>query len=71
MGWSRCEGRTARTADPLTRCTRGAVIERDPAFAVALLDEAATLILNGEPETARSTLRDLVNLTISFEHWPR
>ena len=56
---------------PLTRCTRGAVIERDPAFAVALLDEAATLILNGEPETARSTLRDLVNLTISFEQTGR
>lgn len=27
--------------------------ERDPAFAKALLREAATLFLNGEPETAR------------------
>ena len=42
-------------------------VERDPAFAVALLDEAATLFLNGEPETARSILRDLVNATIGFE----
>ena len=42
-------------------------VERDPAFAVALLDEAATLFLNGEPETARSILRDLVNSTIGFE----
>ena len=42
-------------------------VERDPAFAHALLDEAATLFLNGEPETARLTLRDLVNATIGFE----
>ena len=42
-------------------------IERDPAFAQALLDEAATLFLNGEPESARSILRDLVNATIGFE----
>jgi DNA-binding phage protein len=32
-----------------------------------LLDEAATLFLNGEPETARLMLRDLVNATIGFE----
>ena len=42
-------------------------VERDPAFAQALLDEAATLFLNGEPETARLILRDLVNATIGFE----
>lgn len=42
-------------------------VERDPAFAKALLDEAATLFLNGEPETARLILRDLVNATIGFE----
>ena len=29
-------------------------VERDPAFAKALLDEAATLFLSGEPVTARS-----------------
>jgi len=42
-------------------------VERDPKFARALLDEAATLFLNGEPETARLILRDLVNATIGFE----
>ena len=42
-------------------------VQRDPAFAVALLDEAISLFLNGEPETARLILRDLVNATIGFE----
>ena len=42
-------------------------IARDPAFARALLDEAANLFLNGEPETARLTLRELVNATVGFE----
>jgi putative addiction module killer protein len=41
--------------------------KRDPAFAKALLDEATTLFLNGEPHTARLILRDLVNATIGFE----
>ena len=31
------------------------------------MDEAATLFLNGEPETARLILRDLINATIGFE----
>ncbi len=39
----------------------------DPAFAQALLDEAVTLFLHGEPETAKLILRDLVNATIGFE----
>lgn len=54
----------------LTRDFKRTVVERvnrDPAFAQALLDEAATLFLNGEPETARLILRDLVNATIGFE----
>jgi DNA-binding phage protein len=42
-------------------------VQRDPAFAKALLDEAATLFLNGEPHTARLILRDLVNATVGFE----
>lgn len=42
-------------------------VERDPAFAKALLDEAATLFLSDEPETARLILRDLVNATLGFE----
>jgi DNA-binding phage protein len=42
-------------------------VRRDPAFGEALLNEAATLFLNGEPETARVILRDLVNSTVGFE----
>ena len=54
----------------LTRDFKDTVVERvkrDPAFAKALLDEAATLFLNGEPDTARLVLRDLVNATVGFE----
>ncbi|MCK5690999.1 transcriptional regulator [Myxococcota bacterium] len=42
-------------------------VNRDPKFAAALLDEAASLFLNGEPEVARLVLRDLVNATVGFE----
>jgi DNA-binding phage protein len=41
--------------------------QNDPEFAAALLDEAVSLFLNGEPEVARLVLRDLVNATIGFE----
>lgn len=41
--------------------------ERDPAFAKAMLDEAATAFLNGEPHIARLILRDLVNASVGFE----
>jgi DNA-binding phage protein len=41
-------------------------VRRDPKFARTLLDESATLFLNGEPEAAR-LLRDLVNATVGFE----
>ena len=54
----------------LTRDFKQTVVERvqrDPAFAKALLDEAATLFLSGEPDSARLILRDLVNATIGFE----
>lgn len=54
----------------LTRDFRRSVSERivrDPSFARALLDEAASLFLNGEPEPARLTLRELVNATVGFE----
>jgi hypothetical protein len=37
-------------------------VERDPKFAQALLDEAATLSLSGEPETARLMRRDLIKV---------
>lgn len=55
----------------LTRSYKQTVVarlDRDPAFAVALLDEAVTLFLSGEPDTARLMLRDLVNATLGFEH---
>lgn len=42
-------------------------VETDSEFAVALLEEAISLFLNGEPETARLVLRDLVNATIGIE----
>ena len=47
--------------------TVNARVKRDPEFAKALLDEAVSLFLNGEPETARLILRDLVNATTGFE----
>jgi len=54
----------------LTRDFKQTVVERvrrDPEFAKAMLDEAAMLFLNGEPETARVILSDLVNATVGFE----
>jgi len=63
----------------LTRDFKGTVaarVQSDPAFAQALLDEAITLFVNGEPESAKLILRDLVNATLGFEalaaeiHWP-
>ncbi len=48
--------------------TVAARVQGDPAFAKALLDEAITLFLDGEPETAKLILRDLVNATVGFEN---
>jgi DNA-binding phage protein len=42
-------------------------VQRNSAFSEALFDEAVSLFLNGEPETARLILRDLVNATVRFE----
>lgn len=47
--------------------TVAARVQSDPAFAQALLDEAVTLFVNGEPDTAKLILRDLVNATVGFE----
>jgi hypothetical protein len=47
--------------------TVAARVRNDPAFAQALLDEAITLFDNGEPESAKLFLRDLVNATVGFE----
>ncbi len=58
------------TSMALTRDFKQTVIkrvQRDRAFAKAMLDEAATLFLNGEPDTARVILRDLVNATVDLE----
>ena len=46
-------------------------VAKEPAFTAALLDEAITLFLNGEPEVARLVLRDLVNATVGFEELSR
>lgn len=54
----------------LTRDFKETVKERaarDLAFAKAMLDEAATAFLNGEPDVARLILRDLVNASVGFE----
>jgi DNA-binding phage protein len=54
----------------LARNSRHTVIERvrrDRAFAQALLDEAQTVFVEGEPALARLTLRDLVHGTVGFE----
>jgi DNA-binding phage protein len=54
----------------LTRDFKETVKERaarDPAFAKAMLDEAASAFLNGEPHVARLILRDLVNASVGFE----
>ncbi|MDG5488891.1 transcriptional regulator [Sphingomonas sp. BGYR3] len=42
-------------------------VARDPVFAKAMLDEAATAFLNGEPHVSRLILRDLVNASLGFE----
>ena len=47
--------------------TVAARVQNEPAFAQALLDEAITLFVNGEPESAKLILRDLVNATVGFE----
>ena len=41
--------------------------ERDPDFAASLMNEAVSSLLDGEPETTRLVLRELVNSTIGFE----
>ena len=43
------------------KVTVAARVHNDPAFAQALLDEAITLFVNGEPESSKLILRDLDN----------
>jgi hypothetical protein len=42
-------------------------IQREPEFAMALLDEAIAVFLNGEPDVAQLVLRDLVNATMVYD----
>lgn len=42
-------------------------VDSDPEFAKALFHEALDLMLDGDAETARLILRDLVNATVGFE----
>jgi hypothetical protein len=42
-------------------------VESDSAFARAMFDEAISLCLNGEPETAKRILSDLVSTTVGIE----
>lgn len=49
------------------KATVAARVHNDPAFAQALWDEAITLFVQGEPESAKLILRDLVNATLGFE----
>ena len=41
-------------------------VERDPAFAMALLDAAAVLSLAGQPDAIRLKLCELVNAPVGF-----
>ncbi len=64
------EGTERKVKMALTRNFRDTVTSRlqsDPKFARALLDEAIVLFINGEADTARLVLRDLVNATVGFE----
>ena len=45
---------------PITKDSKETInarVQREPEFAIALLDEAASLFLNGEPKTARLILK--------------
>jgi DNA-binding phage protein len=43
-------------------------IQNEPTYARALLQESTTLLLQGEPQTAKLLFRDLINATMGFEH---
>jgi hypothetical protein len=67
---SGASGKRNRQLMALTRNFKKTIvdrIDRESAFAQALLDEADNLFLSDEPETARVILRDLVNSRLGFE----
>ena len=49
------------------KATVNARMQSDPDFARAMFGEAITLFVDGEPDTAKRVLRDLVNATVGFE----
>ena len=53
------------------RQTITARVQSEPAYARALLQQATSLLLQGEPHTAKLLLRDLVNASIGFEQLAR
>ena len=53
------------------RQTITARVQSEPAYARALLQQATSLLLQGEPQTAKLLLRDLVNASIGFEQLAR
>jgi DNA-binding phage protein len=58
------------TKVPLTKLFKDTVkarIERDPAFAAALFEEALSAFFEGDTALGKALLRDLVNSTIGFE----
>ena len=46
-------------------------VQSEPAYARALLQQATSLLMQGEPHTAKLMLRDLVNASIGFEQLAR
>ena len=55
---------------PLTKLFKDTVkarVERDPAFAAALFEEALSAFFEGDTTLGKALLRDLVNSTIGFE----
>lgn len=47
--------------------TVGEMLRKDPEYRVAVLNEAATCLINGEPDVAKVLLRDYVKATIGFK----
>jgi len=69
-GLQAAKGKRRERAMALTRDFRETVMEnvrRDPKFRRGLLVEAANCLLSGEPDVAKTLLRDYINATIGFK----
>lgn len=54
----------------LTRAFKDTVrsrVQTDPAFRAALLTEAFSAFVQGDPETGKAMMRDYINATVGFE----